>query len=560
MATDGISIYATVQEFHILKDARIERISQPEKDILVLHVHGPECGRRKILININNENGRIQFTTQSFDNPEKAPSFCMLLRKHLTGSRIIRVEQRGLDRIVSFIIRGKDELHDDLSLSLIVELMGRHGNTFLINSEGMIMDCMRHFGPSDESLRLCLPNCKYVEPPSQEKLSPFSLSEKELNALSKGEHPRVWLINEVQGISRLCAQQICAYDVPSEMVGSECYEVFHQLSESRFSPSVIQEKGVLPFCPKNSSFHSFKTMSEAFESYYRQRDQHTILSERKALMTSTVSRTTKRLSRKLELFVSELAEKDSIERDRKYGELLLANIGSIQTTKQDAIVLDYYIDPPQEIRIPLDGRFSVKQNAMRYFKAYKKAKNASEYAASQINVIRDEIDYLEGLQMSLESATTIEDISEIREEMILQGYLKQESPKTSRKIKNSIPLPLIYRAPDGAIIKVGKNNLQNDYLFKVERPEYVWLHTQKMPSSHVYIETADPSRDTLLLAAEITALHSRASSSSQVPVDYTRKKDVKKPAGAKPGFVNYFNQHTIYVTPDAQLLDKYLLR
>lgn len=559
MATDGISIFATVQEFQILRDARIDRISQPDKDILVLHVHGTECGRRKVLININNQNGRIQFTGQNYDNPEKAPSFCMLLRKHLTGSRIITIEQRGMDRIVSFTFRGKNEFRDDVSVSLIIELMGRHGNIFLIDSEGLILDCMRHFGPSDESIRLCLPNSRYEEPPSQHKPSPFSLSENELSDLSHGEHPEVWLGNAVQGISRLCAQQICPYDIPPEKIGAACYEVFHRISKGIFSPSVIPDKGVLPFSPQNASFQSFLNMSEANEFFYRQRDEHTILSERKALMMSLIVRNTKRLSRKLELFISELADENRIERDKRYGELLLANLASIQTGKQDAVVVDYYSNPPQEVRIPLDKRFSVKQNAQRYFKAYRKTKNASEYAASQISVIRDEIDYLESLQMSLESCSTIEEILEIREEMVLQGYLKQEPSKTNRKIKKEIPHPLVYRAPDGVLIKVGKNNLQNDFLLKIERSDYIWLHTQKIPSSHVYIESPDPSRDTLLLAAEITALHSRASSSSHVPVDYTRKKDVKKPAGAKPGFVHYTNQHTIYVTPDSSRLNAYLI-
>ncbi len=275
---------------------------------------------------------------------------------------------------------------------------------------------------------------------------------------------------------------------------------------------------------------------------------------------SVISRNTKRLSRKLELFISELADEDRIERYRRYGELLLANLGSIRTVEQDAVVVDYYSDPPQEICIPLDKRFSVKQNAQRYFKAYRKTRSATEYAASQISGIRDDLDYLESLQMSIESCSAIEEILEIREEMVLQGYLKQESSKTIRKLKKETPRPLVYRAPDGVLIKVGKNNLQNDYLYKVERSDYVWLHTQKIPSSHVYIESPDPSRETLLLAAEITALHSRASSSSHVPVDYTWKKDVKKPAGAKPGFVHYINQHTIYVTPDLSRLNAYLIR
>ena len=557
MATDGLSIFATVKEFEILQGARIDRVSQPDRDILIFHVHGAECGRRRLLININNENGRIQFTERSFENPEKAPSFCMLLRKYLIGARIISTEQESLDRIISFYIHAKDELRDDISIRMIVELMGRHGNVFLVDSEDVILDCMRHFGPSDESLRICLPNCKYEKPPAQKKPSPFALSVDSLNVLSQGAEPSIWLGNEVQGISRLCAQQICSKDAPPERIGTECYEVFRQLAEGRFIPSVIPERGVLPFRPKNAACLVYPTMSEAQEVYYRLRDENTILSGRKTVLASTVSRTVKRLSKKLELFVSDISDEQRIERDRRYGELLLANLDSISTAKREAAVIDYYADPPETIRIPLDERFTVKQNAQHYFKNYRKAKSAAEYAASQISLIRDELDYLEGLQMTLESASTPDEIKEIHDEMILQGYLRPDSSKKNRRAKNETPQPIIYHADDGTVIKVGKNNLQNDYLLKTERADYVWLHTQKTPSSHVYIESAEPSRETLLLAAEITALHSRASSSSRVPVDYTRKKDVKKPAGARPGYVNYFNQHTLYVTPDAEKLNEY---
>lgn len=557
MATDGLSIYATVREFGVLCDARIDRISQPDKDMLLLHLHGTECGRRKLLININNENGRIQFTERSFENPDKAPSFCMILRKYLTGARIIDAEQQDLDRIICFFITGKDDLHDDISLKLVVELMGRHGNVFLLDSENMILDCMRHFGPSDDSLRLCLPNCRYEKPPAQRKPSPFALSADALNVLSKGTSPALWLGNEAQGISRLCAQQICPNDCPPERIGTECYEVFRQLSEGRFVPAVIPDKGVLPFLPRNAECQIFSTMSDAQEAFYRLRDELTILSGRKTVLASTLTRTIKKLTKKLELFVSEVTDDARIEKDRRYGELLLANLASIHTVQHEAVVTDYYADPPEEIRIPLDARYSVKQNAQRYFKNYRKAKTASAYAGSQISSLQEEIEYLEGLQMSLESASDVSEIMEIRDEMILQGYLKAEYQQKKRKQQQEPSRPIIYRAPDGTVIKAGKNNLQNDRLLKTERAEYIWMHAQKMPSSHVYIESDDPSRETILLAAEITALHSRASASSHVPVDYTRKRDVKKPTGARPGFVNYFNQHTLYVTPDAEKLNQY---
>lgn len=553
MATDGLSLYATVSELQILKEARIDKVQQPDKDLLLLHLHGAGCGRVRLMLNIHNENGRIQLTGNTFENPDVAPAFCMLLRKHLIGCRIASIEQVGMDRIAVFSLYGKNELQDAVELKLIAELMGKHGNLFLVDSSGKILDCMRHFGPDEDSLRICLPNCTYVEPPKQARLHPFEVSEQALTELAKGRPPRLWLGNELLGISRLCAQQICSDETPPEQIGFACYTVLRDLSEGHFHPSVIPEKGVLPFTPRNAACLPFSTMAEAQEAFYRMRDAQAILTKRRSSLRNTIEHALKRTVKKLDTYLLQISDEASMEQDRRYGELLTANLGTLKSSPTAAVVWDYYADPPVEISIPLSEQYSVSQNAQRYFKRYRKAKTARTYALSQVDSLKAERDYLEGLLLNLEACSSAEELAELKDELVSEGYLK---PDSERRVKSIVSKsePIRYQAPDGTTIRVGKNNRQNEMLLKSEAPEYIWLHAKNVAASHVYIESASPSRETLVLAAEIAAYHSKASGSAQVPVDYTAHRYVKKPSGARPGFVNYFNQHTLYVTPEADKL------
>ncbi len=557
MATDGLSLYATVCELQTLVDARIDKVQQPDKDLLLLHLHGGSCGRVKLLLNIHNENGRIQRTEQSFENPDVAPAFCMLLRKHLIGCRVAAIEQPGMDRVAVLHLYGKNELMDAVRLRLVIELMGKHGNLFLLDETGKILDCMRHFGPGEDALRICLPNCTYVDPPKQERLHPFAVSEQQLSSLAQNRAPKLWMGDALLGISRLCAQQICSDETPPDRIASECYHVLNELKEQRFVPSVLLGRGVLPFVPKNAVSIPFPTMCEAQDAFYRMRDEQAILTKRRTSLRSVIDHAQKRAQKKLEAFVLQTTNEESTERDRIYGELLIANLGSLQGTPSAAVVMDYYADPPALVSVPLDPKYSVQQNAQRYFKRYRKAKAARAYAASQIDALTEESTYLEGLMLSLEQCTTGEELDELKSELVGEGYLK---PDGQRRIKpqQKRSRPLVYRAPDGTVIRVGKNNLQNEQLLRSEPPDVIWLHAKDRAASHVYLESTDPSPETLRLAAEIAALHSKSSGSSQVPVDYTLHRHVKKPSGARPGYVNYFHQHTIYVTPDAKTLNGFL--
>ncbi len=553
MATDGLSLYATICELQMLLDARIDKVQQPDKDLLLLHLHGPKCGRERLMINIHNENGRIQLTKQSFENPETATAFCMLLRKHLIGCRIAAVEQISMDRIASFSLYGKNELQDEVRLTMIVELMGKHGNLFLVDNENHILDCMRHFGLNEDSVRICLPGCIYEAPPRQNKLHPFNVSEEELYKLSQNRPPCLWLGNAVLGISKLCSQQICADDMPPDQIAHRCFAVLQDVKNRKFSPSVIPDRGVLPFVPSNAESILFPSMCEAQEAFYSLRDENAIVTKKRTALRAVIDHAYKRTSKKLETCLMQISNNDAMEQDRRYGELLIANMGLMKATPSNAIVTDYYADPPVEVSIPLDARYSIQQNAQRYFKQYRKAKTAQTYALSQKDSLSAEQEYLEGLQLAVEQCVSADELSELKDELTAQGYRKTDDKKRTKPASRKSE-PYCYIAPDGTLIRVGKNNKQNEVLLKSESPNFTWLHAKGIAASHVYIESDNPSKETLALAAEIAAYHSRAAASAHVPVDYTLHRYVKKPAGARPGFVNYFHQHTIYITPQAEKL------
>lgn len=552
MATDGLSLYATVCELQSLSGARIDKVQQPDRDMILLHLHGPLCGRVKLMLNIHNENGRIQLTDQAFENPDVAPAFCMLLRKHLLGSRIRELSQVGMDRIAVFSLSGRDELRDEVHLKLIVELMGKHGNLFLVNADGTIMDCLRRFGIGESAARVCLPGFAYVEPPKQERLHPFCVSEEQLTALAAGRPPRLWLTDALFGISKLCSKQICSDDTPPDQIGAACFSVLKDLREMRFSPSVVVGSGVLPFSPKNAAFLSFNTMCEAQSAFYRMRDEQAVLTKRRTALRTVAEHAFRRVEKKLDACLLQISDEAATERDKRFGEMLLSYRGETKGVSSVAVT-DYYENPPQTVSIPIDPKFSVQENARRYFKRYRKAKAARAYAVTQQDALAAERDYLEGILLSVEQCSSAEELSELREELILEGYLKA-APAKRIGASNTKSEPLRYRAPDGTVIRVGKNNRQNELLLRTEPMNYYWLHAKDIPASHVYIESESPSKETLRLAAEIAAYHSKASASAQVPVDYTLRRHVKKPSGARPGFVNYFHQHTVYVTPNAEAI------
>ena len=555
MATDGLTLYTCIRELQPLLGARIDKVQQPNKDFVILHTHGSDAGRVKLMLNVHAENGRIQTVAKNFENPEAAPAFCMLLRKYLIGCRILSITQPGLNRIAVFSLSGRNELFDAVQLKLVVELMGRHGNLFLLDENDRIIDCMRHFGIGESAARICLPNMPYENPPEAEKLDPFSVTEEMLSELTAGRKPRLWLSDTFYGVSRLCAQEIVSDDTPSERIGSEIFSVFQSLKNGAFEPSMIPGSGVLPFRPKNVAFLPFPSVNEAQDAFYRSRDEQTILTKLRSSLKSVLEHATKRTEKKLSECMKTIGSEEQIERDRLFGELLLTCRG-VPAGRNSVSATNYYADPVETVEIPIDSRFSVADNAQRYFRRYRKNKAARAYALEQVDALYAELDYLKGQLLNVSVCTAREELSEIRDELIRQRYIREA--QSERKAPSGVKSrPLHYRTPSGVDILVGKNNLQNEQLVRSSDPDAIWLHAKGVPASHVVLKTAAPSREDLDIAARIGAYHSGASASENVPVDYTQIKYVKKPSGARPGFVNYFHQHTLYVTPSLDEIAPY---
>ena len=549
MATDGLSLYACMQELQGLVGGKIDKVQQPNKDILILHIHAPAVGRVKLMLCIHAENGRMQLVTHNFENPEVAPAFCMLLRKHLIGCRIASLQQDGWNRIVVMSLNGKNELFDAVQMRLVVELMGRHGNVFLLDAQNRIMDCMRHFGISEQAARICLPNVPYERPPQAEKLDPFRATQEQLEAQAHGRMPRYWLSDAVHGISRLCAEQIVSDDTPEQEIVPAIMQVFSDLSQGRFTPCIVANAGILPFVPKNASYTAFASMDAAQDAFYRSRDEQAIITRSRTALRTVLEHARKRTEKRLNECMQTIGDESRIERDRLYGELLTVAQSSGSGARNAIVVQNYYADPPEPIEIPLDPKFSVSENARRYFKRYQKNKSARAHALAQSDALKEELNYLKGQLLNVSVYTSAEEFREIREELVRMHYIRETDAKEKR-VQHVKSHPLQYRFEDTQIL-VGKNNLQNEQLVRTSDPNATWMHAKGIPASHVIVNHPNPSRELLAFAAKVAAFHSEASASENVPVDYTHVKHVKKPSGSRPGFVNYFHQHTLYVTPSS---------
>jgi len=555
MATDGFTLHACVHELQPLVGGRIDKVQQPDKDIVILHIHAPNAGRVKLMLCIHAENGRIQTVTKNYENPETAPAFCMLLRKYLIGCRIVSITQKGLNRIAVFSLSGRNELMDTVEMCLIVELMGRHGNLFLVNESGTIIDCLRHFGIGENAARISLPNVAYTDPPETEKLDPFTATIDEIAAIASGRIPGKWLSDAFHGVSRLCAEQIVKDGTPSDRVAEAIFDTFTSLKENRFEPSVIPGVGVLPFRPQNIDFIPCFSVMEAQELFYRSRDEQAILTKLRTSLRTVLDHARKRTEKKLCECMKTIGDETQVERDKLFGELLLG-VHGVPAGSRSVTVPNYYDDPPKPVEIPLDPKYSVAENAQRCFKRYRKNKAARAFALEQVESLSAELDYLNGQLLNVSACTTREELLEIREELIRQRYIREQTEQR-RTPQSAQSRPLHYRIPDGIDVFVGKNNLQNDRLVRSSDPSAIWLHAKGVPASHVILNTTQPSREALHLAAAIAAYHSGASASENVPVDYTQVRYVKKPSGARPGFVNYFHQHTLYVTPSLDAIAPY---
>lgn len=567
---DGLTLACSAVELRRLIGGKIEKIQQPEKYELLFNVHS-SLGNFKLLISASPENCRIQLTDEKRVSPIDAPNFLMLLRKHLLNARITSVEQPNLDRIVLIGFDNLNELRDDTKYCLVCEIMGKHSNIILLDSEGNIIDSIRRVSAGMSSVRLILPHLKYEAPPAQEKRNPLLASNKDFAETIMAPRPEKALSSVFYGLSSTIAGiLIDSFDYDGfnhAEVGQKLKNFYSDLnkgiiSDNTVTPCIAKINGtdvLLPFKPNASEIKIFPSISAAADAFYRMRSENESIRRRTSSLEKIIANSIQRLERKIEKFSMSISDEAEIEKLRLYGELITASLYCIPPRSKSAAVNNYYIDPPQMTLIPLDDTLSAADNAQSYFKKYRKAKAARDTAIIQQAEALGELEYLKGIESDLSQCLTDSDFDEIRNELMLEGYVKDQVKKRTKLPKAK---PHHFVSSDGIDIFVGKNNTQNDRLtFKESSPEDTWLHTKDIHGSHVIIRCPNEIPDlTLLEAAKLAAYFSQARNSSAVPVDFTRRRFVKKPSGAKPGMVIYTNHRTIYVTPERELIEKLIKR
>lgn len=566
MSFDGIFTYAMTKELkRTIENGRISKIYQPYKNELLFVVRA-NGKNHKLLLSANPTYARIHLTNEQYDNPSEPSMFCMLLRKYLEGSVIEHIEQIDMDRIIVFTIRTRNELGDISVKQLIVEIMGRHSNIILVDKEKqIILDSIKHVSPAVNRHRTIMPGQAYIEPPKQDKVNPLSINHVE-DVLKKIDFNAGKLDKQIvehfAGVSPVFAKEVVfrAGLANRTTIPKAFLEMMDEIKSEKFTPQIISYENKKAFYIldltylKGDSHKTFDTISELLDRFYFGKADRDRIKQQAHDIERFIQNEKAKNEKKIGKLERTLTDAEKAEKYKLYGELLTANLYSIKRGDKEARVLNYYSDNQDMLTIPLDILKSPSENAQHYFHKYQKAKNSVAVVMEQIEKAKEEVAYFDTLLQQIESATN-KDVEEIREELMDEGYLKKRFKKGPKKNKVQKPTLEHYVATDGTEILVGKNNKQNDYLTnKVAARDETWLHTKDIPGSHVVIRSKEPNDETILEAANIAAYFSKAKSSSAVPVDFTKVRYVKKPSGAKPGFVIYENQQTVYVTPDEDLV------
>ncbi|MEG2000218.1 MAG: NFACT RNA binding domain-containing protein [Evtepia sp.] len=568
MPMDAICISALVSELSPIIGGRIDKIYQPVRDEIVLSLRSAG-GTARLLLSANPTRPRAQFIAAQRENPAEPPMFCMLLRKYLTGGRIVSIVQPPMERLIAFHIEATDELGDRTEKQLILEAMGRYSNLILLDADGRIIDCLRRVDAEMSEQRQILPGMFYRLPPTQGKLNPLTLSQEEKADLSEhiSDQPADrWLVQTFGGISPLIARELvfettAATDTPIrdcfdpllatlESVCKDRMPVAHIL-ERDGKPADFSFREILQYGTKSQKFETFSEMLDAF---YAARETYERVRQMGQDLIRSVTTARDRLVRKLGVQKKEFSDTQDREQFRQQGDLITANLYQMQKGMRSLRTVNFYDPNEQEIEIRLDPLRTPQQNAARYYKDYNRAKTAEKILTEQIEKGEQELSYLNSVLESISRADGARDLQEIRQEMIEGGYSKRSS-----KSKNHRPAakPLEFRSSSGFRISVGRNNTQNDLLtLKLAGRNDIWFHTQKIHGAHVILWTDKPQAVDLTEAAMLAAWFSQGRNGVNVPVDYTPLRYVKKPAGARPGMVIYSTYKTTYVSPDETLLQK----
>lgn len=585
MALDGLVIHSIADELNsLLNGAKIDKIYQPEEDEILLQIRNNKINY-KLVISASASNPRVYLAKDyKKNNPKKAPVFCMLLRKYVQGGIITNIEQVGFERILKISVESFDELKEKTIKDIYVEIMGRHSNIILVQrNENRIVDAAKRIPVSVSRVRQILPGQDYNLPPAQDKLNPLeNISLEDFsNRIKSFEGPCFKSIySEFLGISPSIAREICfragvekgestssLSDSDFKNLFNSFENLFKNIKEGNYSPCIILNEKIdkiVDFgCINMNMYHEFTTIhkdsiSNAIEDYYKTKDIKDRINQKASVMKKNISIKLERLIHKLEKQQKELDESENAEIYKVKGELITSYIYMIEKGMESIDVQNFYDPNYNTVTISLNKNLTPSENAQKYFKKYNKLKNAKIEITHQMEMTKEEVEYLENTILGIENCENLKELKDIREELIKTGYVKSQKKIGKKEIQPSTA-PLEFKSSEGYQILVGKNNRQNDYLtLRLADNDDVWMHTKDIPGSHVIIKCAghEPSDQTLFEGAVLAAYYSKARMSAKVPVDYTKKKNVKKPSGAKPGMVIYETNNTAYVTPNEEIIAK----
>ena len=568
MPLDAITLHALTLELKAAEGARIDRVQQPEKDKILLSLRTRE-GNRRVLISAAASGARVHFTAESFENPAEPPMFCMLLRKHLIGAHIRKIEQPDWERMLLIRLDTRDEMGDESEKTLAVELIGRSANVILVGADGRIIDCLRRMEYGGEG-RGVLPGMIYRLPPKQEKLHFLTCSAEELryaiDAMEEGTELDKALIQSFSGLSPLICRELAYRSRNSkDLLEKNALSLHETVEADDFSPMLVS----LDDTAKDFSFLSinqygtagknerFDSFSELLDSFYARRDRAESRKRRSRELMKTVKTAYERTVRKLSVQKEELAQTENREEIRRQAELITANMYRIRKGQRELLCENYFEEGYPEIAIPLDPLKTPQQNAAALYKEFTRKKAAKEHLTTLIGEGEKQCDYLAAVLDEIERAENERDLADIRRELKETGYLKKAKTTKADRAKPQAPLRFI--SSDGLEILVGRSNMQNDELtFKLARRTDLWLHVQKLHGSHVVLRTdgIEPPLRSIEEAASLAAYYSQGREAGKIPVDITQIHFVKKPAGALPGAVLYTDYSTVFVAPDDKLAEK----
>lgn len=580
MALDGVFLRLIKNQLEPLIGGRVDKIHQPSREEILLTIRTRE-GAFRLLFNTGAGNARVHVTTAEIENPKTPPMFCMLMRKHLSSGKLMDIRQDGFERILYFDFDSANEMGDICRFTLAIEIMGRHSNLILINSENKIVDSIKRVGQDMSSVRMILPGMTYTLPPKEQR---FSLIDNESSEICNGvkDYPKYTLpkalMKVIEGISPVFAREAEFYTAKGEelVVENMTDEHFDRLNffikktasdlksgENKYTVLRTKDGLLKDFCFCDISQYGNLMITKQFESpcevldyFYSQRDSVARMKQKAQDLFKLLMNTIDRISRRTANQRQELKECAEREKLKKCGDLIMSNLYRIEKGQGSVEVEDFYEPDCPIIKIKLDKRLNPSQNAQKYYREYRKLDTAEKKLTGLIKEGEEELLYIDSVFDSLTRATTEGEVAELRTELAEQGYVKLSRIKG--KPPKAMP-PMKFISSNGYEILVGRNNKQNDKLTcKTADKTDIWLHTKELTGSHTIIRCngENPPESTILEAAIIAAYHSKGRNSSQVPVDFTLIKNVKKPTGAKPGMVIFTSNQTLYVTPDEELVEK----